>query len=257
MSRGTAGRRWVVVAVVVGVLAGLVTAGAEAVSLYVYRTINITSFAEIISPLKGTTVVQLSVFLSGTSKHTVSVRYSTSDGDATAPDDYVATKGRLTFKPGQTQQTINVTINGTNRWENPEYFQVNLSHSVGAFIGNSQAYVYIFTSAAFPTLSVDDAAAVKPASGDGTCTLTVSMPHVSGETTLVSYHTAHGTAKPKVDYVRVQGTLSFKPGIKKRKVNVTILGGAPGPDVFFKLLLSDSQNASISDGKGICTITSA
>jgi hypothetical protein len=83
------------------------------------------------------------------------------------------------------------------------------------------------------------------------------MPHPSGETAQVSYRATHGTALPNVDYVRAQGTLAFKAGTKKRTVNVTIIGGPPEPDVFFKLLLSGAQGASITDGMGICTITSA
>jgi len=52
----------------------------------------------------------ITVNLSGTSAQTVTVNYATSDGNATAGSDYTAASGTLTFNPGDTSKTFNITI---------------------------------------------------------------------------------------------------------------------------------------------------
>jgi hypothetical protein len=70
----------------------------------------------------------------------VTVNYSTADGTATvAGGDYRATSGRLTFKPGQTSQSITVSVTGDRKKEPDETFYVNLSGaSSNALIVDSQ-----------------------------------------------------------------------------------------------------------------------
>jgi hypothetical protein len=57
----------------------------------------------------------------------VTVRYATANGAATAGSDYVATSGTLTFAPGETSKTVNVTVKGDNQKESSETFFVDLS----------------------------------------------------------------------------------------------------------------------------------
>ena len=40
----------------------------------------------------------------------VTVNYATADGTASAANDYISTSGPLTFNPGITSQTVDVTI---------------------------------------------------------------------------------------------------------------------------------------------------
>ena len=54
----------------------------------------------------GTTSATFTVTLAPASGQNVSVDYSTADGTATAPADYAATSGTLTFAPGQTTRTV-------------------------------------------------------------------------------------------------------------------------------------------------------
>ena len=49
----------------------------------------------------GTTSATFTVTLASASGQTVSVDYSTADGTATAPADYAATSGTLTFAPAR------------------------------------------------------------------------------------------------------------------------------------------------------------
>jgi hypothetical protein len=52
----------------------------------------------------------ITVLRTGDTSGTVTVNYATSDGTATADRDYLAASGPLTFAPGQTSQTFQVTI---------------------------------------------------------------------------------------------------------------------------------------------------
>jgi hypothetical protein len=74
------------------------------------------------------------VRLSQASTQTVTVNYSTADGDAIAGSDYVATNGTLTFAPGVTTATFNVLIKGDLLAESDELFYVTLSSANGAGI---------------------------------------------------------------------------------------------------------------------------
>ena len=71
----------------------------------------------------------------GTTGKTVRVDYSTSDGTALAGSDYEATSGTLTFAPGETQKTIEVTVLGDGTPEADETFSIALSGAVDAAIG--------------------------------------------------------------------------------------------------------------------------
>ena len=57
----------------------------------------------------------------------MTVQYATANGSATAPGDYTATSGSLTFAPGQTTKTVSVPVNGDALDEIDETFNLNLS----------------------------------------------------------------------------------------------------------------------------------
>ena len=70
----------------------------------------------------GTTNATFTVTLSAASGQTVTVDYATADGTATAPADYTATPGTLTFAPGQTTKTVTVPVIGDTLDEANETF---------------------------------------------------------------------------------------------------------------------------------------
>jgi hypothetical protein len=63
----------------------------------------------------------------GRSPHSVEVSYATSDGTALAGIDFVSTRGKLVFAPGETSKIIPVPIIGERAPERDETFFVNLS----------------------------------------------------------------------------------------------------------------------------------
>ncbi|MCG8351660.1 MAG: hypothetical protein MI924_28160, partial [Chloroflexales bacterium] len=95
-------------------------------------TINDTSVVE---GDTGTTVnATFTVGLAFASVNPISVNYATVNGSASAGSDYLAQTGVLNFAPGQTAQTIEVTVLGDNNTENNEIFFVDLSNATNAVI---------------------------------------------------------------------------------------------------------------------------
>jgi hypothetical protein len=66
------------------------------------------------------------------SSRTVTVNYATSDWRATAPGDYAASSGTVSFPPGSTVQYVTVPVTDDALWEGLENFQVRLSAPVFA-----------------------------------------------------------------------------------------------------------------------------
>jgi hypothetical protein len=75
----------------------------------------------------GTSTMTFGVHLSQPQATAVTVSFATANGSATAGSDYQATSGTVTFAPGQTFHTIDVTVIGDATLEPDEAFTVNLS----------------------------------------------------------------------------------------------------------------------------------
>lgn len=89
----------------------------------------------------GSAVITVSLF--GTTNQTVTVDYATSDGTATAPSDYTATSGTLTFAPGVTSQTFSIPIVNDSVVESDETVNLTLSNPSNATLGISTATLTI------------------------------------------------------------------------------------------------------------------
>ena len=87
----------------------------------------------------GTTPATFTVSLSPAAAVPVSVNYATADQTATAPSDYTATTGTVTFAVGETSKTFTVPVIGDTTFEPNETFAVNLTAPTGgAAIGDAQ-----------------------------------------------------------------------------------------------------------------------
>jgi hypothetical protein len=104
--------------------------GTAALSIADTSAVNVT---------RGTTNATFTVSLSSALSTPVTINYATADGTAIAGTDYNSTSGQLTFNPGQTSQTISVTVIGTTLSELAKTFQVTLSNPVNATLSRSQA----------------------------------------------------------------------------------------------------------------------
>src|SRR5262249_60616899 len=98
----------------------------------------------------GTSTVTFTVTLAGATAASTSVDFATADGTAVAGTDYTPTSGTLTFAPGQTTQTVAVTVLGNPVFQASRTFMLNLSNPTNAALGAAQG-VATLTNTAGPT----------------------------------------------------------------------------------------------------------
>lgn len=90
----------------------------------------------------GTRVLDVKVNLSAPSTQTVTVDWTTFYrswpwASAQPGVDYVAASGTVTFTPGQTAQTVPVTINGDTTYEDNEVVSVRFSNPTNATLSGA------------------------------------------------------------------------------------------------------------------------
>jgi hypothetical protein len=95
--------------------------------------------ASVAEGTSGTSVLAFQVSLSRSAAHTVSVRYSTADGTASAPADYAPASGIVRFARGETSKSIEVTLTGDALPEPDETLAVRLSAPVNGIVGAASA----------------------------------------------------------------------------------------------------------------------
>jgi len=205
----------------------------------------------------GTTPFVFTVTLSAASASTVTVNYATADGTATAPSDYAATSGTLTFNPGVTTQTITVNVVGDVVVEPNETFSVTLSSPSNATIATGTGTGTIFNddAAGLPSLSINNVSANEGNSGITPFTFTVTLSAASASTVTVNFATADGSATAPGDYSATSGTLRFAPGVTTQTVTVNVNGDTTvEPNETFVVNLTGAVNATIAFATGVGTI---
>jgi Glycosyl hydrolases family 16/Calx-beta domain len=89
-------------------------------------------------------LVEIPVSLTGTFDKAASLDYSTEDSTAFAGKDYAAvTSGKLTFQPGETQQTIKINILPDTANKQDVYFRVIFSNPVNVTLSKTSVTVKI------------------------------------------------------------------------------------------------------------------
>lgn len=199
----------------------------------------------------------LDVTLSAVSGRDVSVSFATVDVTATTADgDYVAKSGTIDFAPGETQQTIVVTVVGDDDVELDETFDVQISSPVHAILGNASAVVTITGNDPIPpgsaVLNVSGASVREGALGT-TRVLTFTIVR-SGETATavdVDFATTNGSATDPSDYLATSGNVAFGPNETSETIDVTIVGDRrlERKETFFVNLLEPSVGAAIESGQ--------
>ena len=164
--------------------------------------------------------IEFPVTLSAASTDPVTVRYTTFDGSATQPDDYLAASTTLTIPAGTTTATIAVTLTDDTFVEDPESFLVRLSDPVDSEIATDEAVGVIFDDDDLPVIS---GLRTQILESDGSHTWRVMLSHPSNLEVTVDYRQpgwggfCHGSSPA------VEGTLVFEPGSTTATVTVTVI----------------------------------
>ena len=204
---------------------------------------------------EGGTALRFNVTLSGPSDRTVKVNYSTVNGTASAPGDYTAKSGTLTFAAGQTTKTLLVTTNEDALDEANETLRLQLSNPnpVAATIVDRSGVATILDDDPPPAISASNA--VPREEGGTALRFYVRLATPSGRTVKVDYATADGTATAPGDYTANSGTLVFLPGQTTKSLFVTSTEDElDEANETFWLELSNPVAATITDRSGVASI---
>ena len=217
-------------------------------------TINDVTLTETNS---GTQTAQFTVSLSAVSSKTVTVNAASAAGTATAGADYVTLASTpVTFLPGQTTQTVNVTVNSDALDENDETYFVNLSGASNGTITDSQGLGTINDDDPMPNLSINDVTVTEGTGGTVNATFTVTLSTVSGRAVTMNASTANSSAVAPGDFTALNNApITINAGSLTQTFNVVIAGDTVDEDNETYLVnLSNVANANVTDSQGQGTI---
>lgn len=209
----------------------------------------------------GTTNAVFTVRLSAPATGTVTVRYNTADGTATAGSDYASGGATLTFLPGETSKQVTIVVNGDGAIEPDETFFVNLTEAVGASIADAQGR---------GTILNDDVPAVQPGvlsvgnatvtEGDtGTTQISFAVTRAGGSDGAVSaaWTFVAGTATAADFTGPLSGTVEFAAGQTSATITLSVLGDTNVElnETFNVTLSNPTGGATLGTASGLGTIT--
>jgi hypothetical protein len=184
------------------------------------------------------------------------VSFETAAGSATAPADYTAASGSLTFGAtlfAETQsQQVTIDVRSDTLDEPDESFRLVVA---GAEVADGEGVATILDDDPPPSLAVSDGGTVAEGAAGAHARFTVRLSAASGRTVTVSYATADAGATAGADYGARSGTLTLAPGSTQSSVDVPVLDdGADEPAEALELRLSAAVNATLGDAVGTATI---
>ena len=196
--------------------------------------------------------LSFAVTLGAASGGEVTVDWATSDGTATAGQDYTAGSGTLVFSAGETLKTVLVATLADRVLDEGETVTLALSNPSGATLGDAEATGTIADVAvALPVVDVADASA----SEGGTLAFVVTLDTASDAAVTVDWATADGTATAGSDYAAASGTLTFVAGETSKTVGVAALHDAEvESDETFTVTLSNVSGATLGDALATGTV---
>ncbi len=188
----------------------------------------------------------------------VSVDYGTSNGSATAGQDYTAASGTLTWAAGDgSAKNFTIPIAEDLAQEDNETVNINLINPTGgAVIGTPGASILtIVDNDSQPSISINDVTQ-QEGNGPNQLSFTVTLSNASGQTVSVNYGTENGTATAVTDYTPIGlAALTFNPGETSKQIVINIAGDfVIEPDEAFFVNLNGAANASIFDSQGVGTL---
>jgi hypothetical protein len=225
-------------------------------------TINDRALAEGNS---GITEFVFTVSLSGPSDQTITVQFTTIDGTAisTGPmPDFIAASGSVTFEPGQTSQTLTISVLGDTVREKvavaggsleDERFTVRLSGAVNASIAKADGIGTILDDGdTGVALEVRDASVVEGNSGRRPANFIVQLSAPATEPLTFRARTLSGTAAAGSDFDALDQVFTIAPGASSITVAVQVLGDTlfEATESFFLAISETPEGVQVLRGEG-------
>jgi len=194
----------------------------------------------------------------------ITVAYTTQAGTATSGTDYNAVAGTLTFAPGETVKTVQVSVVADTAAEGNESFQVVLSNPTGATIATGTATGTIVDDdlpvsppsppPPAPVVSVSDVRA-NEGNTAGAISFTIRLSAASTSPVTVRFDTQNGTALAGSDFTAAGATITFAPGEIAKTVSIAVLGDTTvEPDETFSIVLTSPVGATLGTSRGTATL---
>jgi hypothetical protein len=213
---------------------------------------------------QGTSTLAFTVTLSSAATSAVTVNYATTDGTAVAGTDYTAANGILTFAPGDTSKTVDVTVLGNYAVSLSKTLNLTLSSPSNATISTATGVGTILNNN-LPGLSIGSASAqvINSDPYAQTMSFTVTLSTAAPFPVAVNYATANlvaavpgnGNSGTPLGYTPANGTLTFAPGETSKTITVTVHSASVLGNQRFDMNLSDASNATISSATAMGTIS--
>jgi hypothetical protein len=218
----------------------------------------------------GTRTLAFTVSLDRPVDVAVSATINTADGSAinratTADSDYLAiTNGTVTFSPGSTSQTVNVTINGDSKVELDEQLRLVLS-ALSASGRSVQFSGAATTLTGIGTILNDDAATLSIGDASvtegGNLSFNVSLSSLVDVDTVITYSTADGSATTADSDFTGQTLQSLTIPAGQTSGTITVVTTADNKveldetmTVQLQFVNASGRNVTIDDGSGRGTI---
>lgn len=210
--------------------------------------------------------VTFTLTLSEASGRDTVVGFGTSDGTATAGQDYTAIPGatnRVTIPAGTTTKTVDVTTLADSVDEADETFTVGACQATnpeatvcGELV---QATGTIKDATNSPQLAISDVSKNEGNSGLTPFDFTVTLSPSSGQVVKVNYtvgtDAGASPATAAADFTVATGQLTFAAGETTKTITVEVVGDTVAEEnETFKVSLSGPTNATLGDGIGLGTI---
>ena len=221
--------------------------------------------ASVLEGNSGTTEVNVPVTLSSPSTQTVTAQWRTvfvsgaPAGQADPATDYTPASGTVTFAPGETTQTVSISVNGDTLVEPDEYIVVQFGNPTNAKMGG-------FWGLGFGGITNDDHATVVPGaasvpegnSGTTEVNVPVTLSSPSTQTVTAQWRTVFvsgapaGQADPATDYTPASGTVTFAPGETTQTVSISVNGDTlVEPDEYIVVVFGNPTNAKMGGFWGL------
>jgi hypothetical protein len=194
----------------------------------------------------------------------VSVKYTTRNGSASAGSDYTSMSGSITFDSAHLTHSVSVPIIDDTSTDGEEIFYMDISDpTISSPVGSTivisdptgDITITDNDTAGLPTLSINDRTVDE---GAGSVTFIVTLSQVLSTPVTFTYNTGDNTATQPHDYILTHGTGTIAANLTTASITVPIINdtmAGEGNETFDIVISNPSSNATINDALGVGTIT--
>ncbi|MCY4232662.1 MAG: autotransporter domain-containing protein [Bacteroidetes bacterium] len=189
-------------------------------------------------------IIRLNIELSHSTDQPITVEYTSADETATAPEDYISSRGIVIFDPDSKRGIVQFQIKDDEVREDTETFTVTLAKATNAEIARRSATATIIDDdGGVPNITIQDATASEE---DQVITFHLHLSQPSPEAISIAYRTEDGTATAGQDYSPQSGLATFAAGAMQTQIDIPLIQKQNSEDQeTFYLHLESSKTAQM------------